>query len=113
MNSGVPQTLVVITSTDPFYNVTDAVEILKKHGICVLVLGIGDVHREQLLPITGNPEKIITFQDFNKLKNVDVKNRMVREIYQSCGKTSKCFLVLYFYLIATFPFPHFPRCLMD
>ncbi|KAK2493250.1 hypothetical protein MC885_017703 [Smutsia gigantea] len=91
INSGVPQTLVVITSRDPYYNVEDAVEILKKHGICVLVLGIGDVHKEQLLPITGNPEKIITFQDFNKLKNVDVKNRMVREICQSCGKTN-CFV---------------------
>lgn len=62
MNSGVPQTLVVITSTDPSYNVTDAAEILKKHGICVLVLGIGDIHKEQLLPITVNPEKIITFK---------------------------------------------------
>ncbi|XP_036917207.1 collagen alpha-5(VI) chain isoform X2 [Sturnira hondurensis] len=90
-NAGVPQTLVVITSGDPQENVADAVEILKKSGICVLVLGVGHVHKAQLLPITGNPEKIITFQDFNKLKNVEVKKRIVREICQSCGKTS-CFV---------------------
>nr|XP_014587343.1 collagen alpha-5(VI) chain isoform X1 [Equus caballus] len=83
---GVPQTLVVITSGDPLYDVSDAGRILKDLGICVLVLGIGDVHKEQLLPITGNSEKIIAFQDFNKLKDADVKKRMVREICQSCGK---------------------------
>ncbi|XP_032122889.1 collagen alpha-5(VI) chain isoform X1 [Sapajus apella] len=90
-NAGVPQTLVVITSGDPRYNVAGAVKTLKDLGICVLVLGIGDVHKEQLLPITGNSEKIITFQDFDKLKNVDVKKRIVREICQSCGKTN-CFM---------------------
>ncbi|KAK1332449.1 hypothetical protein QTO34_007126 [Cnephaeus nilssonii] len=87
-NAGVPQTLVVITSGDPQDNVADAVKVLKDLGICVLVLGIGHVHKAQLLPITGNSEKIITFQDFNKLKNVEVKKRIVREICQSCGKTN-------------------------
>ncbi|XP_045435257.1 collagen alpha-5(VI) chain isoform X2 [Pipistrellus kuhlii] len=88
-NAGVPQTLVVITSGDPQDNVADAVKVLKNFGICVLVLGIGGhVHKAQLLPITGNSEKIITFQDFNKLKNVEVKKRIVREICQSCGKTN-------------------------
>nr|XP_005545791.1 PREDICTED: collagen alpha-5(VI) chain isoform X1 [Macaca fascicularis] len=90
-NAGVPQTLVVITSGDPHYNVADAVKTLKDLGICVLVLGIGDVSKEQLLLITGNSEKIITFQDFDKLKNVDVRKRIVREICQSCGKTN-CFM---------------------
>uniref|UniRef100_A0A8D2B9P7 Collagen alpha-5(VI) chain n=1 Tax=Sciurus vulgaris TaxID=55149 RepID=A0A8D2B9P7_SCIVU len=90
-NAGVPQTLVVITSESPRYNVVDAVKTLKDLGICILVLGIGDVRKEQLLPITGNSEKIITFQDFDRLKNVDVKKRMVREICQSCGKTN-CFV---------------------
>uniref|UniRef100_A0A8C4LCX1 Collagen alpha-5(VI) chain n=1 Tax=Equus asinus asinus TaxID=83772 RepID=A0A8C4LCX1_EQUAS len=84
--AGVPQTLVVITSGDPRYDVSDAGRILKDLGICVLVLGIGDIHKAQLLPITGNSEKIIAFQDFNKLKNADVKKRIVREICQSCGK---------------------------
>ncbi|KAM5229799.1 collagen alpha-5(VI) chain [Hipposideros larvatus] len=90
-NAGVPQTLVVITSGDPQDNVADAGKILKDVGICVLVLGIGNVHKAQLLPITGNSEKIITFQDFTKLKNVDVKKRIVRQICQSCGKTN-CFM---------------------
>ncbi|XP_021495524.1 collagen alpha-5(VI) chain [Meriones unguiculatus] len=90
-NAGVPQTLVVITSASPRYDVTDAVKVLKDLGICVLALGIGDIYKEQLLPVTGNSERIITFQDFNKLKNVDVKKRMVREICQSCGKAN-CFV---------------------
>lgn len=113
-NAGVPQTLVVITSGDPQDNVADAVKVLKNFGICVLVLGIGgQVHKAQLLPITGNSEKIITFQDFNKLKNVEVKKRIVREICQSCGKTSKCSLALYLFSFnCIFPVLHFPRCLV-
>ncbi|XP_006907315.1 collagen alpha-5(VI) chain [Pteropus alecto] len=90
-NAGVPQTLVVITSGGPQANVADAVKILRDLGICILVLGIGPVHKEQLLPIAGNSEKIITFQDFNKLKNVEVKKRIVRDICQRCGKTN-CFV---------------------
>ncbi|XP_066207939.1 collagen alpha-5(VI) chain [Saccopteryx leptura] len=91
-NAGVPQTLVVITSGDPHESVEDSVKILKKLGICVLVLGIGQhVHKEQLLPITGSSEKIITFPYFDKLKDVEVKKRIVREICQSCGKTN-CFV---------------------
>lgn len=112
-NAGVPQTLVVITSGDPQDNVADAVKVLKDLGICVLVLGIGHVHKAQLLPITGNSEKIITFQDFNKLKNVEVKKRIVREICQSCGKTSKCSLALYLFSFnCIFPVLHFPGCLV-
>uniref|UniRef100_A0A8I3PUY6 Collagen alpha-5(VI) chain n=1 Tax=Canis lupus familiaris TaxID=9615 RepID=A0A8I3PUY6_CANLF len=90
-NAGVPQTLVVLTSGDPYYDVANEVKILRNLGICVLVWGIGNVHKEQFLPITGNSEKIITLHNFNKLNNVDVKKRMVREICQSCGKTN-CFM---------------------
>ncbi|KAM6161014.1 LOW QUALITY PROTEIN: collagen alpha-5(VI) chain [Erethizon dorsatum] len=90
-NAGVPQILVVIISGYTAHNVIDAVKALKDLGICILVLGIGDVNKEQLLPISGNSEKIITLQDFNRLRNMDVKKRMVREICQSCGKTS-CFV---------------------
>lgn len=112
-NAGIPQTLVVITSGDPQENVADAVQILKKSGICILVLGIGHVHKAQLLPITGNSEKIITFQDFNKLKTVDVKKRIVREICQSCGKTSKCSLAhCLFSFNCIFPVLHFLGCLV-
>ncbi|XP_041589503.1 LOW QUALITY PROTEIN: collagen alpha-5(VI) chain [Vulpes lagopus] len=90
-NAGVPQTLVVLTSGDPYYDVANEAKILRSLGICVLVWGIGNVHKEQFLPITGNSEKIITLHNFNKLNNVDVKKRMVREICQSCGKTN-CFM---------------------
>lgn len=90
-NAGVPQTLVVITSSYPHYDVSSAVKVLRELGICILALGIGNVYKGQLLPITGNSEKIITFKDFNTLKNVDVKKRMVREICQSCGKDN-CFV---------------------
>lgn len=90
-NAGVPQILVVITSGDPYFDVSEEAKILKNLGICVLALGIGNVHKEQLLPITGNSEKIITFQDFSNLRNMDMKKRMVREICQSCGETN-CFM---------------------
>ena len=111
-NAGVPQTLVVITSGAPRYDVSKAVEALREAGICILALGIGDVYKEQLLPITGSSEKIITFQDFDKLKNVDVKKRMVREICKSCGKTSKCsFAPALLSFDCSFLVAHFPGCL--
>uniref|UniRef100_A0A673V8Z6 Collagen alpha-5(VI) chain n=1 Tax=Suricata suricatta TaxID=37032 RepID=A0A673V8Z6_SURSU len=90
-NAGVPQILVVITSGVPYYDVSDEVQILKNLGICVLVWGIGNVHKEQLLPITGDSEKIITFQDFSSLMNMRMKKRMVREVCQNCRKTN-CFM---------------------
>ncbi|XP_060036806.1 collagen alpha-5(VI) chain [Erinaceus europaeus] len=90
-NAGVPQTLVIITSGAPSSNVAEAVKVLKDLGICVLVWGIGDVYKEQLLPITENAGKIITLQEFNKLKDGKVKKRMVREVCQSCKETN-CFV---------------------
>lgn len=112
-NAGVPQTLMVITSADPRHDVAEAVKTLRESGICIMVLGLGNVHKERLLPITGNSEKIITFQDFDKLKNVDVKKRMVREICQSCSKTSKYPLALSVYLFScSIPFVCVPKCLV-
>lgn len=111
-NAGVPQMLVVITSGGPRYDVSKAVKALREAGICILALGIGDVYKEQLLPITGSSEKIITFQDFDKLKDVDVKKRMIREICQTCGKTSKCSLAPLFFFGCSFLVVHFPGCLL-
>ncbi|XP_075404010.1 collagen alpha-5(VI) chain [Tenrec ecaudatus] len=91
-HEGIPQTLLVITSGSPKFNVTGQVQKLKDLGICVLAVGIG-VHKEQLLPITGTSEKIITFPDFSKLSDMDVKKRLTREICQSCWKpNSNCYI---------------------
>ncbi|KAG8516239.1 Collagen alpha-5(VI) chain, partial [Galemys pyrenaicus] len=90
-NAGVPQTLVVILFGPPQGSVAGAVKDLKDLGICVLTWGIGNVQKQQLMPITDNPGKIATFQDFNKLKAVDVRKRMVRQVCQSCGETN-CFV---------------------
>uniref|UniRef100_A0A8C9BGF7 Collagen alpha-5(VI) chain n=1 Tax=Phocoena sinus TaxID=42100 RepID=A0A8C9BGF7_PHOSS len=51
--AGVPQTLVVITSGGPRYDVTEAVKTLREDGICILALGIGKVYKEELLSITN------------------------------------------------------------
>ncbi|XP_006846696.1 PREDICTED: collagen alpha-5(VI) chain [Chrysochloris asiatica] len=90
-NAGVPQTLIIITSGDPLYDVSNAIKTLKDYGICIIALGIKGAHKEQLLQITGNSEKIITYSDFNKLMDKNVKKRMVREICRSCGD-SNCYI---------------------
>ncbi|XP_077607009.1 collagen alpha-5(VI) chain [Crocuta crocuta] len=90
-NAGVSQILVVITSRGADRDISEEVEILKNLGICVLAWGIGNIHKEQLLPITGNSEKIITVPDFSNLRNIRTNKRMVREICQNCGKTN-CFM---------------------
>lgn len=56
------------------YDVSKAVEALRELAFASW-LWAWNVYKEQLLPITGSSEKNHHFQDFDKLKNVDVKKK--------------------------------------
>ncbi|EHA98123.1 Collagen alpha-5(VI) chain [Heterocephalus glaber] len=64
--------------------------VAKTNGLPQIHLGLKHVGHMFDPSIGGK----ITLEDFNKLRNMDVKKRMVHEICQSCGKTSKCSLFL-------------------
>ncbi|XP_027728180.1 collagen alpha-5(VI) chain-like isoform X2 [Vombatus ursinus] len=92
--AGVPQILFVVLSGQPKGSVAmvnEAVAKLRELGVCIVALGIGNVRNDEFLHITHNPEKIITVSDFDSLKKVDVKKRVVREICRNCQKES-CFV---------------------
>ncbi|XP_072507399.1 collagen alpha-5(VI) chain [Notamacropus eugenii] len=92
--AGVPQTLFVVLSGQSKGSttmVTKAVAKLRELGVCIMALGIGKVRNDEFLHITHNPEKIITVPDFDKLKDVEVKKRVIREICHNCQQNS-CFV---------------------
>ncbi|XP_068944498.1 collagen alpha-5(VI) chain-like [Petaurus breviceps papuanus] len=92
--AGVPQTLFIVLSGKPkgsMTMVTKAAEKLRGLGVCIMALGIGQVRNDEFLHITHNPEKIITVSDFDNLKKVDVKKRVIREICRNCQQKS-CFM---------------------
>ncbi|XP_034553414.1 collagen alpha-6(VI) chain [Notolabrus celidotus] len=79
--SGISQNLVLITDGDSEDDVEDAAESLRKLGIEVFAIGIGDVHDLQLLQITGTPERLFTVQNFGSLEKI--KQKVVDTICKS------------------------------
>lgn len=87
--AGIPQNLVVITSQPPDGDVSKAVEKLKEQNIRILVISIGIHSKDQFLPLTGNPDYIISLKNFQQLNSALNKKRIVREICQQ-DQPSNC-----------------------
>lgn len=88
--AGIPQNLVVITSQPPDRDVSKAVEKLKEQNIRILVISIGIHSKDQFLPLTGNPDYIISLKNFQQLNSALNKKRIAREICQQDQPSSKC-----------------------
>ncbi|KAM3613790.1 uncharacterized protein V6R79_005100 [Siganus canaliculatus] len=71
--AGISQNLVLITDGESQDDVEDAADRLRPLGIEVFAIGIGDVHKLELLQITGTPERLFTVQNFNDLENIKQK----------------------------------------
>ncbi|XP_034057183.1 LOW QUALITY PROTEIN: collagen alpha-6(VI) chain-like [Gymnodraco acuticeps] len=66
----VPKNLVLISDGGSHDDVEDAADYLRIHNISVFAIGVGDIHDLELLQITGNPERLLTVQNFNGLENI-------------------------------------------
>ncbi|XP_063344125.1 collagen alpha-4(VI) chain-like isoform X2 [Pelmatolapia mariae] len=76
----VPKNLVLITDGNSHDDVEDAAEALRKMGITIFAIAVGDVYYLQLLQITGTPEKVFNVENFDSLSNI--KTKIIDEI---CG----------------------------
>lgn len=75
---GVPKNLVLITDGNSHDDVEDAAEALRKMGVTVFAIAVGDVFYLQLLQITGTPEKVFDVENFDSLANI--KKKIIDEI---------------------------------
>ncbi|XP_041649561.1 collagen alpha-6(VI) chain [Cheilinus undulatus] len=80
-SEGVSQNLVLITDGDSDDDVEDVAYSLRKMGIDVFGIGIGDVHDLELLQIVGTPERFFTVENFGSLKNI--RGEVVKTICNS------------------------------
>lgn len=71
--AGISQNLVLITDGESQDDVEEAADQLRKLGIEIFVIGIGDVHDLELLQITGTPERMFTVETFGSLENIKQK----------------------------------------
>lgn len=70
---GISQNLVLITDGDSQDDVEEAAYILRKMGVEVFAIGIGDVHDLELLQITGTPKRLFTVENFDSLEVIRQK----------------------------------------
>ncbi|XP_014643753.1 PREDICTED: collagen alpha-6(VI) chain [Ceratotherium simum simum] len=89
INAGTPQVLLVLTDGQSQDDVAEAAEDLRRKGINIYSVGIGDVDDQQLIQITGTADKKLTVHNFDELRKV--KKRIVRNICTSGGE-SNCFV---------------------
>ncbi|MBZ3886683.1 Collagen alpha-6(VI) chain [Sciurus carolinensis] len=89
INAGTPQVLLVLTDGQSQDEVAQAAEELRRKGVDIYSVGIGDVDDQQLVQITGTAKKKLTVHNFDELRKV--KKRIVRNICTSGGE-SNCFV---------------------
>ncbi|ELW48278.1 Collagen alpha-6(VI) chain [Tupaia chinensis] len=89
INAGTPQVLLVLTDGQSQDDVAQAAEDLRRRGVDIYTVGIGDVDDQQLVQITGTAEKKLTVHDFDELRKV--RRRIVRNICTAGGE-SNCFM---------------------
>lgn len=68
----IPQNLVVITDGDSQDEVEEAAEELRKMGVTVFAIAVGDVHDLQLLQMAGTPERLFPVKNF-KFETIKTK----------------------------------------
>uniref|UniRef100_F7EWH1 VWFA domain-containing protein n=1 Tax=Monodelphis domestica TaxID=13616 RepID=F7EWH1_MONDO len=87
INVGIQQVLLVLTDGQSQDEVAKAAEDLRRKGIDIYSLGIGDVDEQQLIQISGTSDKKLTIDNFDELKKI--KKRIVRNICTPHGRSSK------------------------
>uniref|UniRef100_F7C483 VWFA domain-containing protein n=1 Tax=Ornithorhynchus anatinus TaxID=9258 RepID=F7C483_ORNAN len=88
INAGISQILLLITDGQSQDPVASAAEELRRLGVEILTVGVGDVNLDQLLQITGSPDNILTVGKFQEVKKV--KKRVIRNICRPPEKIRCC-----------------------
>lgn len=70
---GISQNLVLITDGESQDDVEEAAQDLRRLGVEVFTIGIGDVHDLELLQIAGSPQRVFTVKNFGNLESIKQK----------------------------------------
>uniref|UniRef100_A0A8C3HAJ1 VWFA domain-containing protein n=1 Tax=Chrysemys picta bellii TaxID=8478 RepID=A0A8C3HAJ1_CHRPI len=70
--------LLVVTDGESHDDVAEPAEDLRKEGVNIYAIGVGDINHMQLMQIAGIPERKYTVNDFNELKII--KKRLVGDL---------------------------------
>ncbi|TFK11869.1 mitochondrial inner membrane protease subunit 1 [Platysternon megacephalum] len=81
--------LLVVTDGDSHDDVAEPAEDLRKEGVHIFAIGVGDMNHPKLMQIAGVPERKYDVGDFNKLKSI--KKRLVGDLCKPDVPTT-CFV---------------------
>ncbi|KAM9806315.1 collagen alpha-6(VI) chain isoform 1-T1 [Syngnathus typhle] len=90
----VRQRMVVVTGGEAQDDVTSPAAALRQKGVVVYAIGVGDANTNQLLEISGSPERVYSGTDFDALK--DLESQVALEICdpdRECKKTEKADII--------------------
>ncbi|KAM6375888.1 collagen alpha-6(VI) chain-like [Alca torda] len=89
IHENVQQILVVIMAGQTTSRAARAAESLRKKGVDIYAIGVGNVDQSQLTQITGSSSRKYVVDDFSNLKTI--KKRLVDVICEDNGKVA-CFM---------------------
>lgn len=87
VKEGIRQVLLVITDGVSHDQVAIPAQTLRKKGIDIYAIGVGNVDETQLLQIAGSPERKFSVTNFNGLKHI--KETIVRDTCAQQTTSSK------------------------
>ncbi|XP_009638499.1 collagen alpha-6(VI) chain-like [Egretta garzetta] len=90
IHENVQQILLVIIAGRTSSRAARAAESLRKKGVDIYAIGVGNVDQSQLTQITGSPSRKYAVDDFSNLKNI--KKRLVDVICEDDNRKVACFV---------------------
>ncbi|XP_062412878.1 collagen alpha-6(VI) chain-like isoform X2 [Sardina pilchardus] len=72
-NKGVSQNLIVITDGESHGAVEEEARLLRAMQVDVYVIGVGNIHRDELIQIAGTPDRVFIVNDFRVLEEIKTK----------------------------------------
>ncbi|XP_062395792.1 collagen alpha-6(VI) chain-like [Sardina pilchardus] len=72
-NKGVSQNLIVITDGESHDSVEEEARLLRAMQVDVYVIGVGNIHRDELIQIAGHPDRVFIVNDFRVLDQIKTK----------------------------------------
>ncbi|MBN3325894.1 CO6A6 protein, partial [Atractosteus spatula] len=97
-NRKTPQFLIVITDGKSQDTVVDAAKELRAQSIMIYAIGVGDANEDELLEMSGSPDKKFYVSNFDSLRLI--KNEVAQEICSEEEKNYKLIILSFFFLLA-------------
>ncbi|KAL2084692.1 hypothetical protein ACEWY4_020210 [Coilia grayii] len=87
-NIGVSQNLVVITDGESADDVQKEAQLLRKMGVEVFVIGVGNIHKDELIQIAGSATRVFIVNDFGVLEQI--RTKVLETICEPATQATEC-----------------------